>query len=53
MQVRFVIFVVLRDGSSVEAFRWTRDEQSGIARALRDAREFGVDAVSAYAEAAL
>lgn len=49
MEVRFVIFVRLADGAVVEAFRWTRDEASGVARAMADAARFGFDAVEAWA----
>ena len=38
---RFVIFVETVTGEIVRAFTWCRDEASGIARARRDAIEFG------------
>lgn len=42
MEVRFVIFGLRADGSALELFRWTRDAASGIARAQREAVEFGM-----------
>ena len=38
---RFVIFVETATGEIIRAFTWCRDEASGIARARRDAVEFG------------
>ena len=38
---RFVIFVETVTGEVIRAFIWCRDEASGIARARRDAIEFG------------
>ena len=55
MEVRVVIYIRLADGSVVEAFRWTRDEASGVARALSKANVargtccFNFDAVEACA----
>lgn len=46
---RYVIYVVLDNGQHVEAFRWTRDEQTGCQKAMREAREFGLHPVEAYA----
>jgi hypothetical protein len=43
------IFVQTRDGREFQAFTWTRDEASGIARAMREGREFGHDIVKAWA----
>lgn len=48
-RVRFIIYVVMPDGTAMEAFRWTRGEAAGIARALREARETGWDVIDAYA----
>lgn len=41
--VRFVLVGIRKDGSELELFRWTRDAESGIARATREAREFGME----------
>jgi len=38
---QFVIFVETTTGQIIRAFTWCRDEASGIARARRDAVEFG------------
>ena len=38
---RFVIFVETAAGQVIRAFTWCRDEASGLARARRDAVEFG------------
>lgn len=38
---RFVIFVETVTGEVIRAFTWCRDEASGLARARRDAIEFG------------
>jgi hypothetical protein len=38
---RFVIFVETASGQIIRAFTWCRDEASGLARARRDAIEFG------------
>ena len=38
---RFVIFVETVTGEIIRAFTWCRDEASGLARARRDAVEFG------------
>lgn len=43
------IFARTADGQTIECFRWTRDEASGLRRAERDAKEFGVDAVQFWA----
>ena len=50
-QVRFVIFARKADGSVFECFRWTRDAESGVARAWADAKAHGVEIVEAWAEA--
>jgi hypothetical protein len=47
---RFVIFVETISGDIIRAFTWCRDEASGIARARRDAVDFGVTAVRIWAE---
>jgi hypothetical protein len=47
--VTFVIFGRKTDGSEIELFRWCRDEQSGIARAQREAREFGLELTKIWA----
>lgn len=47
---RFVIFVETVTGEIVRAFTWCRDEASGIARARRDAVDFGVTTVRVWAE---
>jgi len=41
MQPTFVIFVETVTGEIIRAFTWCRDEASGIARARREAIEFG------------
>ncbi len=50
MEPRFIIFVETITGDIIEAFTWCRDEMSGIARARRDAREFGVTPLRIWAE---
>jgi hypothetical protein len=47
---RFVIFVETVTGEIIRAFTWCRDEASGIARARRDAKDFGVKAARVWAE---
>jgi hypothetical protein len=47
---RFVIFVETISGDIIRAFTWCRDEASGVARARRDAQDFGVTAVRIWAE---
>jgi hypothetical protein len=49
MEPRFIIFVETITGDIIEAFTWCRDEMSGIARAQRDAREFGVTPLRIWA----
>lgn len=46
------IFIKTREGQTIRAFTWTRDAASGIARAMREAKDFGFDAVEAWAEPA-
>jgi hypothetical protein len=41
MPPRFVIFIETISGEIIEAFTWCRDEASGIARAQKNAVEFG------------
>jgi hypothetical protein len=50
MKPRFIIFVETLAGEIVEAFAWTRDQQSGVERARKDAKEFGVQASRVWAE---
>lgn len=50
MTPRFVIFVETIAGEVIRAFTWTRDEQSGVARARKDAITFGVTPVRIWAE---
>lgn len=38
---QFVIFIETAAGQIIRAFTWCRDEASGIARARREAVEFG------------
>ena len=43
MQPKFIIVATVRDtGERYECFTWTRDAQSGIARAELEARLFGM-----------
>jgi len=44
------VFARRADGSVFECFTWTRDAASGIERAYRDAADFGVQIVDAWAE---
>lgn len=46
----YVIFVETVTGEIIRAFTWCRDEQSGIARARREAVEFGHTPVRVWAE---
>lgn len=50
MEPRFVIFVETITGEVIRAFTWCRDKASGIERAKRDAKEFGVTPVNIWAE---
>jgi len=50
MGTKFRIMVKLADGLNMEAFTWTRDAKSGMARARRDAKLFGVNIKLAWAE---
>lgn len=47
---RFVIFVETISGDIIRAFTWCREEASGVARARRDAHDFGVTPVRIWAE---
>jgi hypothetical protein len=49
-QPTFVIFVETVTGEIIRAFTWCRDELSGIDRARRDARDFGVTPARIWAE---
>ena len=49
-QPTFVIFVETVTGDIIRAFTWCRDELSGIERARRDARDFGVTPARIWAE---
>jgi pyruvate carboxylase len=42
--------VLLRDGTDLPAFYWTRGSDAGIAVAMKTAEDAGVDAVAAWAE---
>lgn len=44
------IFIRTEGGQVIKAFAWTRDAESGIRRALREAAEFGHKAIDAWAE---
>ncbi len=50
MKPRFIIFVETATGDIIRAFTWCRDEISGITRAQRDARDFGVTPARIWAE---
>lgn len=50
MEPRFVIFVETVTGEIIKAFTWCRDAASGINRAERDAKDFGVVAARIWAE---
>jgi hypothetical protein len=50
MHPRFIIFVETVTGEIIRAFTWCQDEMSGIERARRDARDFGVETVRVWAE---
>lgn len=41
MKPTYVIWIETADGRKIEAFTWTRDKDSGIARAKREGKEFG------------
>ncbi len=52
MTARFrIIAVNATTGTEFECFTWTRDAESGIARAYADAERFGVAVHSVRAEA--
>lgn len=44
----YIIYYVDGAGNSMKAFTWCRDLASGLARARREAKEFGVEAVDFY-----
>ena len=46
----FVVFVETVTGDIIRAFTWCRDEPSGIERARRDARDFGVTPARIWTE---
>lgn len=50
MKPTFIIFVETVTGDIIEAFTWCRDKASGISRAEKDAREFGVTPARIWAE---
>jgi hypothetical protein len=50
MEPRFVIFVETVAGEIIRAFTWTRDLESGIARARREAAEFGFTPIRVWAQ---
>ena len=50
MEPRFIIFVETAAGEVIKAFTWCRDEISGIARARRDAKDFGVTPTRIWAQ---
>ena len=45
------ILIEKRDGETIKAFTWCRDASSGIARAEKEAKEFGIEWVAIYAVA--
>jgi hypothetical protein len=47
---RFIIFIETATGEVVRAFTWCRDEASGLARARRDAVDFGYSPTRVWAE---
>jgi hypothetical protein len=51
LEAKFAIMVRTASGEVFEAFRWCRDEASGIARAWTEAKRFGVEASSIWAVA--
>lgn len=50
MKPQFVIFVETTAGEIINAFTWCRDKASGIERAKRDAKDFGVATTRIWAE---
>jgi hypothetical protein len=50
MTPRFIIFVETVTGEIIKAFTWTRDAQSGVERARREAVEFNKVPVRVWAE---
>jgi hypothetical protein len=51
MAPTFKILIEKRDGETIKAFTWCRDASSGIARAEKEAKEFGIEWVAIYAVA--
>lgn len=47
---QFVIYIETVTGEVVRAFTWCRDEASGLARARREALEFGYSVTRIWAE---
>lgn len=50
MRPQFIIFVETAAGEVINAFTWCRDALSGIARAEKDSKLFGVEALNIWAE---
>lgn len=50
MNKRYLIFVETVTGEIIRAFTWTRDPQSGVERARREAVEFGFAPLRVWAE---
>lgn len=50
MKPTFVIFIETIEGDIIEAFTWCRGKAEGIARAKKEAVEFGHNAIRIWAK---
>lgn len=50
-KARYRIMFKNTEGDIGCAFTWTRSAHSGIARAIREAKEFGIEVTDVWAEA--
>lgn len=50
MDPTYVIYVESETGEIIRAFTWCKGKEEGIARAHRDAAEFGVKPVRVWAD---
>lgn len=49
MEPTYVMWIETADGQQVKAFTWTRDKETGMLRAKREAKEFGYGDVKVIA----
>lgn len=46
----YTIYTITEDSHVIECFHWVRDPMAGMRRAKKDAKEFGVNCVSFFAD---